>query len=114
MIQAPGKPPPAPICHILFFFNYWISNGFFKVPLQDRCFAAEHTVHALMQAHTCSTQTHEHTVQPSCGSSLVSPCPLPSPCPSLSQIYFIINQLVAHLPACCFFFLSIKHLLLLV
>lgn len=33
---------------------------------------------------------------------------------SLSQMYFIINQLVAHLPACCFFSLSIKHLLLLV
>lgn len=43
------------------------------------------------------------------------PCPLPSPCPSLSQMYFIINQSVAHLPACCFFPpLSIKHLLLLV
>lgn len=41
---------------------------------------------------------------------------LPRLCPSLSQMYFIINQLVAHLPACCwvFFSLSIKHLLLLV
>jgi len=41
------------------------------------------------------------------------PRPPPLPCSSLSQMYFIINQLVAHLPACCFF-LSIKHLLLLV
>ncbi len=74
---------------------------FFWVALQDQCFVAKHTVCAWMQANTHTVRTHID-IQ-SGGSCLLSPAPYPASCPSLSQMYFIINQLVAHLPACFFF-----------
>lgn len=59
----------------------------------------------------CCCKAHTWTYHTLAAGAVFSPCPLPSPCPSLSQIYFIINQLVAHLPACCVFFSINKALI---
>lgn len=83
----PQKLQQATICHILFFF---LTTGIFNRFLGSTgsmCCCESH-MHA--GAHKHIQYTHR--------------CPLPSLCHSLSQMYFIINQLVAHLPACCFFF----------
>lgn len=61
----------------------------------------KHTVHA--HRHTYSTDTWIKSQD----IAVFSPrAPYP-----LSQIYFIINQLVAHLPACCIFFSINKALI---
>lgn len=61
----------------------------------------------------CKTHctVHTHRDIQSGGSCLLLSALYPPPCPSLSQMYFIINQLVAHLPACCFFFSINKALI---
>lgn len=86
--------------HFVLFFNHWIFNRFLGSTTGSMCCCESH-MHAGAHKHIQYTRR----------------CPLPSLCQSLSQMYFIINQLVAHLPACCCFFffsISIKHLLLLV
>lgn len=81
------------------FFNHWISNGFLRFHCRINVL--------LWSIHACTdTQTYsQNTAFPQPPTSL-------SPCPSLSQIYFIINQLVAHLPACCVFFFPINKALI--
>lgn len=113
--QADCNPPLRSVT-VFFFLTAGFSHRFsflFHNRINVQC--ARHAMHAGAQRQRAQIFS--------------SLCPLPFLClpPHLThtytQMYFIINQSVAHLPACsCFFFyppppslsLSIKHLLLLV